>query len=240
MRVLIPGHKGMLGHMVHKYFLDNKVDCVTLLDKFPSPEFTDSVIKFNGDFIVNCIGNIPQRTNHFNINFELPIWLERSTNIPIIHPGTDCEMDSDDYGISKLKARDFIVNTGTHTKIIKTSIIGPELQSNFSLMNWFLSTKDTEVNGYTQSMWNGNTTLEWAKECYMMLYNFPTYPIETILEGKCVSKFELLNYINDIFDKQIKINPKDVGLINKCLVGNRKTSHIETQLMELKQYYYGM
>ena len=62
------------------------------------------------DFIINCIGSIPQRTKNFEVNYELPIWLDKHTSSKIIHPGTDCEMDDDEYGISKRNARDFIVN----------------------------------------------------------------------------------------------------------------------------------
>ena len=49
--------------------------------------------------------------------------LEENTNCKIIHPSTDCEMDNDDYGLSKKKAADYIKNKGTKTKMLQTSII---------------------------------------------------------------------------------------------------------------------
>ena len=236
MKVLILGHKGMLGHMVAKYLIDQDIEIITTHHRFPTIGFQEKVTSFNGDYIINCIGSIPQRTNDFSLNYELPIWLEKNSPIKIIHPGTDCEMDDDDYGVSKKTARNFIVENGVQTKILKTSIIGPELSRPASLMGWFLS-QEGEVGGYTKALWNGNTTLEWAKQCLTLLHSWESYPTETILEGTCVSKFELLSYIKEVFNKDIQINPNDKVVIDKCLKGRILTQNIKTQLKELKEYY---
>jgi len=87
-------------------------------------------------------------------------------------------------------------------------------------------------------MWNGNTTLQWAKECLSLILNWGKYETETILEGTCVSKFELLGYIKEVFNKDIKINPNDKVRIDKCLTGNKKMPHIKDQLIDLKKYYF--
>lgn len=239
MKILVLGHKGMLGHMVVKYLADTLLNDIYGIEnqKFPSEEFKNSITSGEWDYIINCIGAIPQRTKDFTINYELPIWLEENTTAKIIHPGTDCEMDDDAYGVSKKQARDYIVENGKHTKILKTSIIGPELGPPASLMDWFLS-QEGEVGGYTEAMWNGNTTLQWAKECLMLIQNWDKYKIETILEGTCVSKFELLGYIKEVFEKDIQINPNDKVKINKCLVGDKKLPHIKDQLIDLKGYYF--
>ena len=235
MKVLVLGHKGMLGHMVTKYLTDQNLQVVTIQHRYPSIEFKEELTLFDGGYIINCIGSIPQRTDIFDLNYELPLWLEKNTSSKIIHPGTDCEMDDDGYGISKKKARDFIINKGTHTKILKTSIIGPELNSNVSLMGWFLSQED-EVGGYTKALWNGNTTLEWSKECFNLIKKWDDYLIENILEGTCVSKFELLTYIKEVFNKDINIIPNDNVIVDKCLKGNIITPHIKSQLEELRKY----
>ncbi len=236
-KVLVLGHSGMLGHMIAKYLSDNNCDIVTCEYRYPSTQFKEFIKQFNGDFIINCIGAIPQRTKDFSINYELPIWLDANANCKIIHPGTDCEMDSDDYGISKKRARDYIVEHSNQTKILKSSIIGPELNSNASLLEWFLSQTDL-VYGYTNAMWNGNTTLEWAEQCYALINSWDSYKIETILQGECVSKFELLNKFKLVFEKEIIILEKETDLIDKCLVGDIKTNNINDQLNKLRKYYY--
>ena len=194
MQVLILGHNGMLGHMVKKYFELKNIKVFTINYKFPSEQFKNEIIKFTGDFIINCIGAIPQKTKVFDINFNLPLFLNDNVNCKIIHPGTDCEIDNDDYGMSKKKASDYIKLNSKNTKILKVSIIGPELNSKSSLMEWFLNSEG-EVFGYKNAYWNGITTLEWAKQCLSLMENWNDYDIETIIEGTRISKYELLKLI---------------------------------------------
>jgi len=192
MKILLLGHKGMLGHMVRKY-LDTSTDYEVYIlegDRFPSDSFTGFVLSHNWDYIINCIGAIPQRTTNFSVNYELPMWLEENSN-------------------------------GEPS----------------SLMNWFLS-QEGEVGGYTKAMWNGNTTLTWVKECLNLIHNWDNYKTETILEGECLSKFDLLNHIKEVFEKNIQINPNNTVKINKCLVGDKKMPFIKEQLKELKKYYF--
>ena len=235
MKVLILGHKGMLGHMVLKYLTDSNINVITTNTRWP--ENQNEIKTFDGDYIINCIGAIPQRINNFNINWQLPIWLDLNTPCRVIHPGTDCEMDGDDYGISKNIAGNYIRSLSKQTKSIKTSIIGPELNSNASLLEWFLS-QEGEVFGYTKAIWNGNTTLSWAVMCLTLMNTWDKISLnEIILSTDPISKFELLNAIKTEFNKDIDILEKDLGT-NKCLNGTIHTGTIQKQLKELKEYYY--
>lgn len=236
MKILVLGHNGMLGHMLVKYFTDAGFVVETIDDKFPNESFLKNVKRFDGEYIINAIGAIPQKTSVFLINTDLPIWLDQNVKCKIIHPGTDCEVDDDEYGISKKQARDYIVQTSTHTKILRSSIIGPELQSKKSLLEWFLNTND-QCNGYTEAMWNGITTYEWAKQCRRLIESWDMYETETIVSGNCISKFDLLQTIALVFGKQINIVPINNGT-NKCLVPSIQTLDIKQQLQELKEYYY--
>ena len=131
MKIFVLGHNGMLGHMIVKYFKSQNIEILTTSKRFPNWDF--GMFK-NSDYIINCIGAIPQKTNNFKINHELPKWLEK-LNKKIIHPGTDCEVDNSDYGKSKKLATDYILNNANNTKIIQTSIIGPEVKNKVSLLN---------------------------------------------------------------------------------------------------------
>tara|TARA_B100000780_G_C20940727_1_gene375189 strand:- start:81 stop:779 length:699 start_codon:yes stop_codon:yes gene_type:complete len=228
MKILVLGHKGMLGHMVHKVF-SNNYEVVTIDDRFPdwSKDMFDGV-----DFIINCIGAIPQKTNEFDINWQIPIWLNANTNCKVIHPATDCEFDNSNYGLSKKRATDYIKDYCETTKIIQTSIIGPELNSNVSLLEWFLSQKG-EVDGYTEAIWNGVTSLEWAKQCKIIIDNWDITPILTILYSNKVSKFKLLIIIQECYGKRdVIIMPKKLGN-DKSLSGTIKTKDIDKQIREL-------
>ena len=231
MNVLVLGHKGMLGHIVCKYLTIKGIRVYTCDSRWPSKNLKVFLKKSNYDFIVNCIGAIPQRKNKFSVNYKLPIWLDTNTSSKIIHQGTDYN-SNDNYGVSKQKAVDFILNKGTNTKILKTAIIGPELNSKASLLEWFLS-QESEVDGYTKAIWSGNTTLEWAKHCYNLIMDWDLYSIETTLKGETISKYGLLKVIADVWNKKININ-KVVKGTDRSLTEGIITPDIKTQLLELK------
>lgn len=76
----------------------------------------------------------------------------------------------------------------------RNSIIGPDLdKGGIGLFNWFMC-QETQVNGFTQVIWNGVTTLTLAKaienaltENLKGLYN--------LVNNEVISKFELLKFL---------------------------------------------
>jgi len=233
----------MLGHMVRQYLSDkNDFSVSTTNSKWPSDDFKKEIISFSSQsnvYVVNCIGAIPQKVDVFDINSDLPIWLENNISnykCKIVHPGTDCEIDNDKYGISKRKATDYIIKHGEMTKIIKTSIIGPELSTKDSLLEWFLNCQNTEIDGYTHVFWNGITTLQWANVCNNLIKNWDYYNTVTTPSTECISKYDLLKKIKNIFKKQIIIKKDSKIKVNKCLKGNLEVPSIDNQLIELKKF----
>ena len=237
-KVLVLGHTGMLGNCVYKYFSSFKnIETFNLVGRWPDDHFLTDIVNIDVDYVINCIGAIPQRTKEFDINYELPIWLDKNLECRVIHPGTDCEMDNDHYGVSKVNASDYIKIDGKRTKIIKTSIIGHELDNANSLLDWFL-TSESVVSGYTNAMWNGNTTLEWAKTCLDFINDWDSYEIENIIQSKCISKYDLLSEIHDIYGGNvIRVDKDDRPMSNKCLTGGIQKNPIGIQLKELKEFY---
>jgi dTDP-4-dehydrorhamnose reductase len=232
MRILVLGHNGMLGNAVYSY-LKQFHEIETLSHRWPSTEFDNHIKNFNGDYIINCIGAIPQKTNNFTINTLLPIFLDINSQCPIIHPSTDCEIDDSIYGVSKRYATDWLSNYGKRTYIFKTSIIGIELNSADSLLCWFL--KQNKVYGYTDALWNGITTLEWVKQCNNLINGIVTDKFN-IFCTECISKYELLNHFKDIFKHDIEIEQISGIGKDKCLRGIKLTN-IKQQLIELKEFY---
>ena len=234
-KILILGHNGMLGSMVLKYFKSKNLNVHTTDFKYHTLEFEKLIKSEEYDYIINCIGSVPQKTTNFKINIDLPIWLSNNTNSKILHPSTDCEVDNTDYGISKRLATEYILNFSDNTKIIKTSFIGPEVDTNYGLMSWFLS-KSGNVDGYTNAIWNGVTTLEWSKQALDIINNWDKYDQLNILEGQPISKYEMLVLIKENFNKEdINIIPIELGK-NKCLFGNIKVKSLSDQMIELKKF----
>lgn len=233
-KVLVLGNTGMLGSTVAKYLTEQGIKVLAIDHKYPSKIFEYTVVTFDGDYIVNCIGAIPQRSHSFKVNTDLPIWLSNNSPCRVIHPGTDCETDSTPYGISKRLAREYIEAYSTNTKVLQTSIIGHEEGTCHGLLEWFLAQKD-EVEGYTEAMWNGITTLEWASQAFSLMQNWDGYKTTTVIQGESVSKYELLTKIKEVYGRDTFINPVSKGK-DKRLVGDIVTKPLHQQLEELKKF----
>lgn len=237
MKVLILGHNGLLGNMVFKYFKTLPYEVITTDLRWPSEEFKLFVENQKVDYIINCIGMIPQRKPNDElydlINYQLPVWLD-SLGVKIIHPDTDEPADTP-YGLSKTNAREAI---GKNTKILKTSIIGFEKGTKFSFLDWFLNS-EKQVNGFTNQFWNGNTTLTWAKWADKLILDWNIFkPVTVLANPDCLSKYEILLKIKEIFNKEIEIIPIEATITkNNCMKGDFTTNSLFDQIVEMKEFF---
>ena len=206
-------------------------------DKSRSLRKVFSMIKPN--LVINCIGVVKQVLNNnmnseiIRVNSFLPHYLSELANenneIRFIHFSTDCvfsglkgrylESDVTDakdiYGVSKMLGEVDKSNTLT----LRTSIIGQELQTNYSLLNWFLSQKK-QIKGYKNAIFSGLTAPEIARVIHN--YVIPNKKIRGIyhLSGKPISKYDLLYILKKIYKKKIKIVPDLKIKINRSLNSN--------------------
>ena len=252
-KILILGHKGLLGNQVLKYYESIGADTFKTDLRWPSEEFKNFVKNFEG-IIINCIGSIPQKGNlDYSVNYELPSFLLEN-NKKFIQPDTDCVFSGNiDKGKSYHK-NDIMDATGPYAeskikfineikdlknvdnfRIIRTSIIGFDKQ-NKSIMSWFLKTsKETgECQGYENHLWNGITTLEWSKLSYRIIREWKNYSLITQVGSNHISKLELLNLFSDIFDSPCNIKSVSTGkIVNKCLKSDLVLPDIKEQLQEM-------
>ena len=192
--------------------------------------------KVKPNIIINCIGVVKQVFNNnknsdiIRVNSFLPHFLSELVNknnkIRLIHFSTDCvfsglkgnysENDiadaNDIYAVSKILGEVNYPNTLT----LRTSIIGHELKTKHSLLNWFLSQKKL-IKGYRNAIFSGLTTPEIAK--VLTKYVIPNKKLKGIyhLSGKPISKYDLLYIIKKVYKKEIKILPDFKIKINRSL-----------------------
>jgi dTDP-4-dehydrorhamnose reductase len=195
------------------------------------------------DLVVNAVGLIKQLIDEDNqedartaylINSDLPRDLNayaKDSLTPIIQIGTDCvfsglkgnysedsEFDcSDLYGLSKVSGE----NESKSMMTIRCSIIGHEIKSAVSLMDWFLyQPASASVNGYTNHFWNGVTTLAFARVVNGIIAKNAYSPGTIHLVPKDqVSKFEVLQILAEKFgrnDIDIKEFEAEIG-VNRTL-----------------------
>ncbi len=259
MRVLVLGHKGMLGRAVLAYLSnDPNLEVETNPFRFDEESFTRSVQDTDADFIINCIGKIPQKNStqeeYALLNIELPVFLE-SLGTRVIHPSTDCEFSgdltvgqaylrtslrdaNDAYGTSKASISKRIEEEFSNTKIIRTSIIGHETATAVALLDWFLS-QTSSVRGYTDHYWNGITTLEWAKQCHRLMNDWGNFPtLNQFGTEKHYSKYDVITLARDVYGKDIDIEPfATEKTVNKCLLSDVKIPELDVQLRELRLFF---
>lgn len=102
--------------------------------------------------------------------------------------------------------------------VLRTSIIGEEIHKKASLIEWVKSQKGKEVNGFTNHLWNGITTKQYAKICDKIIINNWFEKDLFHIFSNTVSKFELLNLINNRFNLNLVIKKSQLPpLINRTL-----------------------
>lgn len=193
------------------------------------------------DWIINCIGiiktyihddNAPEVARAVRINALFPYLLASALdNSKVIQITTDCvysgkkggyqESDSHDasdvYGKTKSIGEVYLKNMYN----IRCSIIGPELSSHTSLMDWFLnSPKNAKVNGYKNHFWNGVTTLHFAKICIGIIKkDIKIGHLQHVIPADKVSKMQMLKLFAKNFDRaDIEILPtSESGAVDRTL-----------------------
>ena len=234
MKIFIFGSNGMLGNYAKSYLsLNYTIVPITRqdydLNQLSIETLTNLLKKKNiqqNDIVINCAGVIPQASNqrtlytklYFTINSLFPVILSQicdKLNVKMIHITTDCVFsgkdgnynentihdESNDYGISKS------LGELCDATIIRTSIIGEELNNKRSLLEWVKSNRNKEINGYINHYWNGVTCLELSK-IILKIINENLYwkGIRHIYSPISVSKFELVEMLNTVYNLNITIN----------------------------------
>jgi dTDP-4-dehydrorhamnose reductase len=186
------------------------------------------------DYVINCIGIIKphchdhkpdQVVNAIKVNAAFPHELVQflaDSSTKLLQIATDCvysglkgqyqETDEHDprdvYGRTKSLGeleRETALN-------IRCSIIGPELGTHLSLLEWFLSQPEgADLTGYQHHLWNGVTTLQFAELCekIMATNQFEslrkTHYTHHFAPNTTVTKYELLNIFQSEFGTKFNI-----------------------------------
>jgi dTDP-4-dehydrorhamnose reductase len=177
------------------------------------------------DYCINAVGVIRQliRENDMQSNREALIinrdfshelaLASKSLKIKTIQIATDCVFSglqgnyletsphtpTDVYGRSKSEGE----KLSEDLMHIRCSIIGRELRSQNSLMDWFLSQpENSRVKGFTNHLWNGVTAYHFARVAFGVIAG-GTFERGTfhLVPADTVSKFDILNDIASSFGR---------------------------------------
>jgi dTDP-4-dehydrorhamnose reductase len=204
----------------------------------------DTLVKFiesiSPNYIINCIGVLINGSNRdpenaIFLNSYLPHRLSRlanAINAKLIHISTDCVF-SGEKGTSYIETDEKDGN-GVYAKTkgigevisdkhltIRTSAVGPELESDGEeLFHWFM-TQSGSISGYTRAIWSGVTTLELAKAVLWSIENKIT-GLYHITNNDSICKYDLLKLFKKYTGKEIDIVPIDGNGVDKSFIDTRK------------------
>ncbi len=211
------------------------------------------------DIIINCVGiikQLPSINDHLEslaINSTLPHRLAKYCNMVgarLVHFSTDCVFSGKDgnyheddfpdaydfYGRTKYLGELNYDNAVT----LRTSIIGHELASTKSLVDWFLG-QSGSIKGYRKAIFSGLPAIEVARVVRELV--LPNHDLKGLyhLSVDPISKLDLLRLVADIYGKDIQIVPDDSVVIDRSLNSDRfrsATGYVPKSWRELVSCMY--
>lgn len=229
MRLIVLGSTGMLGSEVTRLA---KVLGVHLIEvsrtqgiRFDAASSSvEELAKLlqlrEADYLVNCIGWIPQKASNLRTEDESAAWL-LNTELPRqinnaagthgfswIQIGTDCVFSgstggysetstkdaSDLYGLSKIEGE----KLSSHAMMVRSSIIGPDNRTRTGLYSWLKgeATEGRTVTGFRNHLWNGVSTTAFARLAIGLAQTGQKQPfVSHWVPGNSTSKLDLLEFI---------------------------------------------
>ena len=195
-----------------------------------------AIVNLKPDVIVNAVGIIKQLPSAKNIiktltvNSIFPHQLAEISNqikARLITISTDCvftgkkgkyiEKDVSDaedlYGKSKYLGEVASENCLT----VRTSIIGRELNTSHSLIEWFLSNEGKSVKGYANAIYSGFPTIIMADIIGDIIENHPRLQGLYHVSSESISKYDLLKLVKDAYRADVRIKPYDDFIIDRSL-----------------------
>lgn len=217
-----------------KYF-PNFDKLITNVDIKDFKTLENALNRIKPDVVINCIGLIKQHevskqhVEAIEINALLPHKIAQlcdSMKAKLIHFSTDCVFDgkvgnylesdlptaTDLYGRSKCLGE---VDYSNHVTL-RTSIIGHELRSSVSLVDWFLN-QSGPVKGFSKAIFSGLPTAYVAK--ILEEYVLPNKTLSGLyqLSVEPIDKYRLISMISEIYGKEIEIEKFDSFIIDRSL-----------------------
>ena len=217
------------------FFKDTQQQLITGVDAYNVSSLQQAIETVAPDVVINCVGLIKQHgisKQHIDavkINALLPHELANicdKSNAKLIHFSTDCVFTGEEglyteeslpdardlYGKSKCLGE---VSYGKHLTL-RTSIIGHELTSAVSLVDWFLSQGES-TKGFSKAIFTGLPTCYIAK--LLVEYILPNPEVKGLLHLSVdpIEKYTLLQLIAKQYQKKIAIVESKELVINRSL-----------------------
>ncbi len=197
------------------------------------------IAELKPDVVINCIGLVKQLAFADDplvilpVNAMLPHRLSHLCALSgarLIHFSTDCvfdgqrgnyaETDSSDAKDLYGKSKHIGEVTYPHTLTLRTSFIGHELGTSHELLEWFLSQSGT-TKGFTKAIYTGLPTVILSRIVRDVV--LPRQDLNGLFHvaSEPISKFDLLQLVASVYEKDIEIVADDSVKIDRSLNGQK-------------------
>ena len=207
-------------------------------------EDDDSIVRAMAEarpnVVINAIGLIKQLPEakdpipSITINSLFPHRVAqhcRTAGARLFHVSTDCvfsgrkgsytEQDEPDpldlYGRSKLLGE---VN-GPGAVTLRTSIVGRELETTSGLIEWLISQRGQAIKGFNRAIYTGLTTPALARLMGELIEHHPDLHGLWQVSAEPISKYNLLQMVNDAMGLGITIHPDEQFVCDRSLNSER-------------------
>ena len=226
-----------------KIFLNARI--IENVDVTDSVRVLQVIDEIKPNVVINAAGVIKQLpvskdvTTALHVNSIFPQLLgglAEKHSFRLITVSTDCVFDGvkgdyteadlpnalDLYGQSKRWGEVSAPNCLT----IRTSIIGHELSTHHSLVDWFLSNRGGAVKGFTNAIYSGFPTTVFADIIGDLIETHPALSGLYNVSSEPINKYELLRLINNEYNAGIEIEPDSEFRIDRSLNSEKFRSEI--------------
>ena len=228
-KIIVLGSTGMLGRYMYNYMKHvHGSRCIGVnRQHFDARDLSEDYFKeliCKGAVVINCVGIVKPyistvgQIDTIKINSIFPQMIANvcsGKNAKFIQICSDCVfsgrkgsyIETDIPDAQDLYAKTKSIEP-TDTTIIRTSFVGEDVnEDGTGLLQWIISQKGKEISGYDNCMWNGITCLQLAKTINRDIIENNRFwtGVRHIFSPEVVSKYELCNIVNDVYNLRLYI-----------------------------------
>lgn len=215
-------------------------DLITGVDALDTKRLESVLCDVGPEIVLNCVGLIKQRPEAsdtmlaIEINALLPHRLARmcgKIGAKLVHVSTDCvfsgsrgnyaETDIPDavdiYGRTKLLGE---IAVQPHLTV-RTSLIGPQLDGQEGLLEWFRAHRGCAIQGYSRAIFSGLTTKALSRVLDQVFRSHASLSGLYHVASEPISKFELLARLAARLDWPSVIASVDTPALDRTLNGQQ-------------------
>ncbi len=225
---------------IEKYGIFDRSNIIEDVDVREKVSVEAAIAEIRPNVVINAVGVIKQLPSATDVITTLEInaifphrlaELGSKYGFRTISVSTDCVFDgvmglyneddgpnaTDLYG----KSKNLGELIGPNCMTIRSSIIGRELESSHSLIEWFLSNRGKTIMGFTNAIYSGFPTIVFADIIASLISDRKKLSGLHHVAAEPINKFDLLTLVGKYYDADITITRDEDFKIDRSLDGSR-------------------